>query len=55
MNLGDMRKRWFDYQGNKLMVTYHPAAILRSMGYLEPTMEDLRKLLDEVNKMREQE
>jgi DNA polymerase len=55
MNLGEMRLRWFDYQGIKLMVTYHPAAILRSMGYLEPTMEDLRKLLAEVNKMREKE
>lgn len=55
MNLGDMRKQWFDYQGIKLMVTYHPAAILRSMGYLEPTMEDLRKLLAEVTKMREAE
>jgi uracil-DNA glycosylase family 4 len=52
MNLGEMRKRWFDYLGTKLMVTYHPAAILRSMGYLEPTMEDLRKLLDELKKLQ---
>jgi uracil-DNA glycosylase len=55
MNLGEMRKRWFDYQGTKLMVTYHPAAILRSMSYLEPSMEDLRKMLAELEKMREQE
>jgi uracil-DNA glycosylase family 4 len=54
LNLGDMRKQWFDYQGIKLMVTYHPAAILRSMSYLEPTMEDLRKLVSEIEKMREQ-
>jgi uracil-DNA glycosylase len=54
MNLGDMRKQWFDYQGIKLMVTYHPAAILRSMSYLEPTVEDLRKLVAEIEKMRTQ-
>jgi uracil-DNA glycosylase len=53
MTLGEMRKRWFDYQGTKLMVTYHPAAILRSMSYLEPSMEDLRKMLAELEKMQD--
>ncbi len=48
MNLGEMRKRWFDYLGTKLMVTYHPAAILRSMSYYEPTIEDLKKLVAEL-------
>jgi len=50
MGLGEMRGRWFDYQGAKFMVTYHPAAILRTMSYLEPTMADLRKLLKELRK-----
>ncbi len=54
MTLGEMRTRWFEYQGTKLMVTYHPAAILRSMTYLEPALDDLRKMLAEVEKMREQ-
>jgi uracil-DNA glycosylase family 4 len=53
MNLGEMRKRWFDYRGTKLMVTYHPAAILRSMSYLEPTIGDLNKLVSEIKKMQE--
>ena len=53
MNLGEMRRRWFDYRGTKLMVTYHPAAILRSMSYFEPTIEDLNKLIAELKKMQE--
>jgi uracil-DNA glycosylase family 4 len=53
MNLGEMRKRWFDYLGTKLMVTYHPAAILRSMSYYQPTIEDLKKLVTEIRKMTE--
>jgi uracil-DNA glycosylase len=52
MTLGEMRGRWFDYQGTKFTVIYHPAAILRSMSYLEPALDDLRRLLAELEKMR---
>jgi uracil-DNA glycosylase len=51
MTLGEMRGRWFDYQGTKFTVIYHPAAILRSMTYLEPALDDLRRLLAELEKM----
>jgi uracil-DNA glycosylase len=55
MTLGEMRGRWFDYSGVKFMVTYHPAAILRAMSNLEPAMDDLRRLLKELQKIQEQE
>jgi uracil-DNA glycosylase len=41
-----MRNRWFDYRGVKFMVTYHPAAILRSNSYLPGALEDLRRLVE---------
>jgi DNA polymerase len=46
MTLGAMRNRWFDYHGVKMMVTYHPAAILRSNNYLPSAMEDLKRLVE---------
>ena len=51
--MGAMRNRWFDYHGIKLMVTYHPAAILRSNSYLAPAMEDLRKLVETAESIRQ--
>jgi uracil-DNA glycosylase family 4 len=48
MTLGAMRGRWFDYRGIKFMVTYHPAAILRSQSYMPAAMDDLKKLKAEV-------
>ncbi len=48
MSLGAMRGRWFDYHGIKFMVTYHPAAILRSNSYLPAALEDLKRLVKTV-------
>jgi DNA polymerase len=45
MSLGQMRDRWFDYQGTTLMVTYHPAALLRNPQYKRPLWDDMQKLL----------
>jgi DNA polymerase len=50
MTLGEMRGRWFDYCGTKLMVTYHPAAILRAMDNYSRSIEDLKRLLKELEK-----
>jgi len=50
-NLGAMRNRWYDYHGIKFMVTYHPAAILRSNSYLPSTMEDLKRLVEMANSL----
>ena len=44
-SLGAMRNRWFDFHGIKLMVTYHPAAILRTNSYMAAALEDFRRLV----------
>lgn len=46
MSLGAMRGRWFDYHGIKFMVTYHPAAILRTNSYMAGALEDLRRMAE---------
>ncbi len=51
MSLGAMRGRWFDYHGIKFMVTYHPAAILRTNSYMAGALQDLRRLAKTVNSM----
>jgi len=53
MSLGQMRDRWFDYQGTTLMVTYHPAALLRSNKYKRPTWEDMQKLLQKLEELKQ--
>jgi uracil-DNA glycosylase family 4 len=52
MTLGKMRDRWFDYQGTLLMVTYHPAALLRNPEYKRPTWEDMQKLMKKLEELR---
>ena len=42
--LGKMRQRWFEFEGRKLMVTYHPAALLRFPQYKRDTWEDVQML-----------
>ena len=49
--LKDMRGRFQDYHGLEVLVTYHPAALLRNSNWKRPTWEDvqlLRKRYDEV-------
>ncbi|MDX1578547.1 MAG: uracil-DNA glycosylase, partial [Gemmatimonadota bacterium] len=48
--LGRLRGRVHEYAGYPVVVTYHPAALLRNPGWTRPTWEDLqivRRLLDE--------
>lgn len=52
MSLGQMRDRWFDYRGNLLMVTYHPAALLRSNQYKRPLWDDMQKLLKKLQELK---
>ncbi len=42
--LGKMRGRFMDFEGRKLMVTYHPAALLRFPQYKRDTWEDVQML-----------
>lgn len=50
-SLGKLRGRVLQYEGIPLMVTYHPAALLRNPNWKRPTWEDVqaaRKLHDEL-------
>lgn len=50
-SLGKMRQQVFEYQGAKVLVTYHPAALLRNPQWKRGTWEDvqlLRKLYEEL-------
>jgi len=50
-SLGRLRGRTLVYEGTPLMVTYHPAALLRNPNWKRPTWEDVqavRKLHDEL-------
>jgi len=50
-SLSRLRGRVLSYEGIPLMVTYHPAALLRNPNWKRPTWEDvqaLRKLHDEL-------
>jgi uracil-DNA glycosylase len=42
--LGSMRGKVHDYRGIPLMVTYHPAALLRNPAWKVPTWEDVQQL-----------
>ncbi len=42
--LGKMRGQWFDKYGARIMVTYHPAALLRFPDYKRDTWEDVQRL-----------
>ena len=44
-----MRGRWHDYEGTKVMVTYHPAALLRNPNLKRAAWEDLKKLRFEMD------
>jgi uracil-DNA glycosylase family 4 len=52
MSLSQMRERWFDYHGTLLMVTYHPAALLRSNQYKRPLWDDMQKLLKKLEESK---
>jgi uracil-DNA glycosylase family 4 len=50
-SLNALRGKMFSYRGIKVLVTYHPAALLRNPHWKKPTWEDvqfLRKTYDEM-------
>lgn len=49
--LGKMRGRFHLYKGIKMMVTYHPAALLRNPGWKRPTWEDVQLFRKEYDSM----
>jgi len=42
--LGRLRQRTQTYKDRPLVVTYHPAALLRNPGWIRPTWEDLQRM-----------
>lgn len=42
--MGDIRGEIMEFHGRKLMVTYHPAALLRNPNWKRPVWEDMKKL-----------
>lgn len=45
--LGSLRGRTYRFGGSKLIVTYHPAAMLRNPAWKRPVWEDLQRLARE--------
>ena len=45
--IGKLRGKWFDYNGIKLMPTFHPAYLLRSQSKISECREDLQKIMQE--------
>lgn len=50
--LGKLRGRFIDFGGRKLMVTYHPAALLRFPQYKRETWEDVQMLRREYDALQ---
>jgi DNA polymerase len=49
VSIGKLRGQVHDYQGIPVVVTYHPAALLRNPAWKRPTWEDVqlaRRILD---------
>ncbi|MGQ0793776.1 MAG: uracil-DNA glycosylase [Deltaproteobacteria bacterium] len=46
--LGDVRGRFIPYRGAKLMVTYHPAALLRNPAFKKPLWDDMQIVMREL-------
>lgn len=51
--LGKLRGRWFEKFGVQVMVTYHPAALLRFPEYKHDTWEDVQRLRKAYDEWRE--
>jgi DNA polymerase len=49
--LGKLRGRFHDFHGTKLIVTYHPAALLRNPNFKRPTWEDVQLLRKEYDRL----
>ena len=49
--LGRLRQRWHEFEGVPVLVTYHPAALLRFPAYKRDTWDDMKLVM---NKLAEQ-
>ncbi|MGH7889622.1 MAG: uracil-DNA glycosylase [Thermodesulfobacteriota bacterium] len=46
--LGDLRGKFHTYGRSKLLVTYHPAALLRNPGFKKPLWDDMQIVMKEL-------
>lgn len=51
LTLGKMRQKLHDFHGRELMVTYHPAALLRNPQWKRPTWEDVQMLRERYDEL----
>lgn len=51
MPLGEMRGKTFYFGESELMVTYHPAALLRNPNWKRPCWEDMQKVRDRLKEL----
>ncbi|MEE2711069.1 MAG: uracil-DNA glycosylase [Gemmatimonadota bacterium] len=49
--LGQLRGQFHEYAGTKLLVTYHPSALLRNPSFKRPTWEDVQLLREEYDRL----
>ena len=40
------RGQWFEFEGIKVMPTYHPAFLLRNPDAKKPVWEDMKKVME---------
>jgi len=46
--MGDLRGQFHEYGSSKLMITYHPAALLRNPNFKKPVWEDMKVVMKEL-------
>ncbi len=51
-SLGGLRNKWHEFRGIPVMVTYHPALLLRNPHFKRDAWEDLKKLKARYESMR---
>ena len=49
-SLKNLRNKIFKYEGIDLLVTYHPAALLRNPNFKKPAWDDFQFIRDFINK-----
>ncbi len=52
LRMHEARGRWYDFYGARLLVTYHPAALLRNPELKRDTWEDMKRLRAAYNEYR---
>ena len=44
-SIGSLRRRWFEYQGSRVICTYHPSYLLRNPSAKRDVWEDMKRLM----------